>query len=165
MVKSKLNRTLLFQGVIMTMCDFRTRHAQEVKVILEKNFPHKLYKSYIRNNVTLKEASSAGKSIFEYDPNSIGAFDYQNFVEEFLKDYEPALQKRAYYEERFRKLPMPEQEEIVQFARQNLSAYNRDRLNSSDEEPVLQETLLIERNKILEKLFPYRRQTKVEKDQ
>lgn len=165
MVKSKLNRTLLFQGVIMTMCDFRTRHAQEVKAILEKNFPHKLYKSYIRNNVTLKEASSAGRSIFEYDPNSIGAFDYQNFVEEFLRDYEPALQKRAHYEERFRKLPLSQQEEIVQFARQNLSAYNRDRLNSSVEEPVLQETLLIERNKILEKLFPYRRKTILEKDQ
>ncbi|MFQ5583141.1 MAG: ParA family protein, partial [Calditrichia bacterium] len=31
MVKSKLNRTLQFRGVLMTMCDFRTRHAKEVQ--------------------------------------------------------------------------------------------------------------------------------------
>jgi chromosome partitioning protein len=163
MVKNKLNRTLQFKGVIMTMCDFRTRHAQEVKVILEKNFPHKLYKSSIRMNVTLKEASSAGKSIFEYDPNSIGAFDYQNFVEEFLRDYEPAQRKRAFYEERFHMLSRPEQEEISEFARRSLSSFNRDRFNSLDIEPVLHETFLIERNKILEKLFPYRQHSILER--
>lgn len=164
MVKNKLNRTLQFKGVVMTMCDFRTRHAQEVKVILEKNFPHKLYKAYIRNNVTLKEAASAGKSIFEYDPNSIGAFDYQNFVEEFLRDHEPAQQKRFYYEERFRNLPQHDRQEIEQFAREKLSGYNRDRLSLRDEEPVLQEAFLIERNKILEKLFPYRKYSILEKN-
>ncbi len=164
MVKNKLNHTLQFKGVVMTMCDFRTRHAQEIRKILEKNFPHKLYKSYIRNNVALKEASSLGKSIFEYDPRSIGAFDYQSFVEEFLRDNETARHKRAYYESHFERLSPGEQQEIIHFARQSLSNYNRERLDSVDEEPILKEALLIERNKILEKLFPYRQYAASQKE-
>ena len=156
MVKSKLNRTLSFKGVVMTMCDFRTKHAQEVRKILEKNFPHKLYKSYIRNSVTLKEASSQGKSIFEYDPNSIGAFDYQNFAEEFVRDHAGAKQKREFYETHFRKLPDSEQHRIIQYARKNLSNYNRTRLEEFENEPILNQALIIERDKILEKLCPYR---------
>jgi chromosome partitioning protein len=156
MVKNKLNRTLQLKGVVMTLCDFRTRHAQEVRKILEKNFPHKLYKSYIRNSVSLKEASSQGKSIFEYDANSIGAFDYQNFVEEFVRDHAKTQQKREFYELHFQKLSDHEQKQIIHFARRNLSNYNRGRLEEFENEPILDQALTIERNKILEKLFPYR---------
>ncbi len=156
MIKKNLNRTLKFKGVLMTMCDFRTRHSQEVRQILTKNFPQKLYKAYIRNNVSLKEASSHGQSIFEYDLQSTGAFDYQNFVEEFIRDHERVQKKREYYESYFQKLPDDEQQGIIQFARRNLSNYNRTRLEISENDPVLQEALTIERNKILERLFPYR---------
>ncbi len=164
MIKSKLNRTLQFKGVLMSMCDFRTRHAQEVKKILEKNFPQKLYKTYIRNNVSLKEASSMGKSIFEYAPYSPGAFDYQNFVEEFIRDHAEVQRKREFYENHFRRLPPPEQKEIMQFARRNLSNYNRSRLESAAEKPVLQQALVLERNRILEKLFPYRQHAILENE-
>lgn len=157
MVKAKLNRTLKFKGVVMTMCDFRTKHSQEVRKILKRNFPHKLYQTYIRNSVTLKEASSQGKSIFEYHPNSNGSFDYQNFVEEFLRDHEPAKMKKAFYEEHFQQLPVEEKDEILDFAKQNLSNYNRSRLDEQEDEPILREALILERNKLLEKLFPYRK--------
>lgn len=156
MVKSKLNHSLQFRGVLLTLCDFRTNHAKEVQSILKKNFPHKLFKSFIRNNVTLKEASSVGKSIFEYDPSSIGAFDYQNFVEEFIRDHEKVKKKRAYYEDTFRQLEPNEKNEIIQFAVHNLSTYNRNRIEELNSNPILKEALTIERNKIIEKLFPYR---------
>lgn len=156
MVKSKLNHSLQFRGVLLTLCDFRTRHANEVRDILKKNFPHKLFKSFVRHNVTLKEAASVGKSIFEYDPHSIGAFDYQNFVEEFIRDHEKVKKKRSYYEEMFRQLEPNEKSEIIQFAIQNLSSYNRNRLQEVDSDPILREALTIERNKIIERLFPYR---------
>jgi len=159
MVKKKLNHTLQFKGVLMTMCDFRTRHSQEVRKVLEKNFPHKLYKSYIRNNVSLKEASSVGQSIFEYDPQSPGAFDYQNFVEEFLRDYEPVRKKRQYYEGKFQQLSDEERNEILHFARQNLTSYVRNKLDGQATEEVIQQALILERNRILEKLFPYRQHT------
>ena len=156
MVKSKLNHSLQFRGVLLTLCDFRTNHAREVHNILKKNFPHKLFKSYIRNNVTLKEASSVGKSIFEYDSNSIGAFDYQNFVEEFIRDHEKVKKKKSYYEDTFRQLEPNEKNEIIQFAVHNLSNYNRNRVGEINSNPILKEALTIERNKIIEKLFPYR---------
>lgn len=156
MVKSKLNHSLQFRGVLLTMCDFRTKHANEVRSILKKNFPHKLFNSFIRQNVTLKEASSVGKSIFEYDARSIGAFDYQNFVEEFIRDHEKVKKKKGYYEEMFRQLEPNEKSEIMQFAIQNLSNYNRNRIEEIDSDPILREALTIERNKIIEKLFPFR---------
>ena len=156
MVKSKLNHSLQFRGVLLTLCDFRTNHAKEVQNILKKNFPHKLFKSFIRNNVTLKEASSVGKSIFEYDPSSIGAFDYQNFVEEFIRDHEKVKKKKAYYEDTFRQLEPNEKNEIIQFAVHNLSTYNRNRIEELNSDPILKAALTIERNKIIEKLFPYR---------
>ncbi len=156
MVRSKLNRTLSFKGVLMTMCDFRTRHSQDVRDVLRKNFPQKLYNAYIRNTVTLKEASSVGKSIFEYDPQSIGAFDYQNFVEEFMRDHEKFQAKRSFYDRHFQQLPEKQQHEILKFAQNNLSSYNRNRLDYLDNEPVLREAIIIERNKILERLYPYR---------
>lgn len=156
MVKSKLNHSLQFRGVLLAMCDFRTNHANEVRNILRKNFPHKLFNSFIRQNVTLKEASSVGKSIFEYDARSIGAFDYQNFVEEFIRDHEKVRKKKSYYEEKFRQLEPGEKTEIIQFAVQNLSGYNRNRLEEISSDPILKEALTIERNKIIEKLFPYR---------
>ncbi len=156
MIKSKLNHTLQLKGVVMTMCDFRTRHAQEVRNILQKNFPHKLYQAFIRNNVALKEAASRGQSIFEFDPRSIGAFDYQNFAEEFLREYEPARKKRQYYDNFFSNLANQEQHDILQFAKKNLTAYIQHRLEWHENAPVLREALIIERNKILEKIKPYR---------
>lgn len=157
MVKSKLNHSLQFRGVLLTMCDFRTKHANEVANILRKNFPHKLFNSFIRQNVTLKEASSVGKSIFEYDDRSIGAFDYQNFVEEFIRDHEKVKKKKRYYEKMFGQLETGERKEIIEFAVQNLSNYNRNRMEEIRSDPILKEALTIERNKIIEKLFPYRK--------
>ena len=157
-VKKNLNRTLQFKGVLMTMCDFRTKHAREVRDVLKKNFPHRLYKSFIRSNVALKEAAAHGQDIFEYAPLSIGAFDYQNFAEEFIRDHEGVQKKKEFYESRFQNLPEKERDDILHFARQNLTTFNRSRLDQAIEQPVLQAALIIERNKILEKLYPYRSQ-------
>ncbi len=162
MVKEKLNHTLQFNGVLMTMCDFRTNHSREVLKILKRNFPHKLYNAFIRQNVTLKEASAYGQTIFEYAPNSIGAFDYQNFVEEFLLDNHQNKLKREYYQRRFDSLPPEEKQQILEFAKKNLSTYSQTLLERVDISRVLKEALIIERNKIIERLFPYRKSQHVE---
>jgi len=162
MVKRKLNHTLQFRGVLLTLCDFRTRHSQEVRKILERNFPHKLYRTYIRNNVALKEAASVGKSIFEYAPTSIGAFDYQNFVEEFIRDHHDVQKKRRYYDTVFNQLSDEEKNQVMEFAQKRLSPYIQTQIATAQEKPVIQEALIIERNKILEKLFPYRNQPQSE---
>ena len=110
----------------MTMCDFRTNHSQQIYKILKKNFPHKLYDAYIRNTVSLKEAASYGQTIFEYAPNSIGAYDYQNFVEEFIKDHHKNMTKRRFYQEKYESLSTNHQKQIMEFTDENLSQYNKN---------------------------------------
>lgn len=156
MVKEKLNHSLRFNGVVMTMCDFRTRHSREILKILKRNFPQKLYKAFVRVNVNLKEAASYGQTIFEYQPRSIGAFDYQNFAEEFIRDHHKNVIKRKYYQYKFASLDPEEQRQILFHARSSLSQYNKALLNEPEIGEVLKEALIIERNKIIEKLFPYR---------
>ncbi len=162
-VKDKLNHSLQFNGVVMTMCDFRTRHSQEIFRILKRNFPHKLYQSYIRSTVVLKEASSYGQTIFEYSPHSIGSFDYQNFVEEFIRDHHKTIKKRTYYQQKFESISQKEQQQILMFAKTNLSSYNKNLMEVSSENKILKASLVIERNRILEKLFPYRSNSLTEK--
>ena len=159
LVKYHLNHSLQFNGIMMTMCDFRTRHSQEVLQILKKNFPHKLYNSYIRNNVSLKEASSYGQTIFEYHPASVGAFDYQNFAEEFIRDHHKNKAKRGYYQQKFESLQQDQQNQILDFAQRNLSQFIKNSLEKLPESTVIREAFLIERNKVMEKLFPYRANT------
>jgi len=156
MVKYHLNHTLQFNGIMMTMCDFRTRHSQEILEILKQNFPHKLYHAFIRNNVSLKEAAAYGQTIFEYNPQSLGAFDYQNLAEEFIRDHHKNLVKQNYYQNKFNSLPKEEQHRIHSIAKSNLSSYVRSNLEKIPGSNVIRESLRIERNKILEKLFPYR---------
>ncbi|MFZ0390494.1 MAG: ParA family protein [Calditrichia bacterium] len=162
MVKEKLNHSLEFNGVLMTMCDFRTRHSQEVYDILKNNFPHKLYNAYIRNNVSLKEAASVGKTIFEHNSQAIGAFDYRNFAEEFMRDHHKSRKKRQYYQHKFETLPANEKEQVLLFSKRNMSDFTRSLLNNGSGSPAIRQALLVERNRILEKLFPYRAELKAE---
>jgi len=155
-VKYHLNHSLQFNGIMMTMCDFRTRHNQEVLEILKRNFPQKLYHAFIRNNVSLKEAAAYGQTIFEYNSQSPGAFDYQNFAEEFIRDHHKNQAKHKYYQEKFDSLSQEEQQQILVVAKNNLSAYVRSNLEKIPGSKVIKESLKIERNKILENLFPYR---------
>ena len=162
MVKHRLNHTLQFNWIIMTMCDFLTRHSQEVLEILKQNFPHKLYHAFIRNNVSLKEAAAYGQAIFEYNPRSLGAFDYQNLAAEFIRDHHKNLAKQKYYQNRFNTLPPQEKDQILNIAKHNLSGYVRSNLDKIPGSDVIKESLRIERNKIIEKLFPYRINAEIE---
>ena len=46
----------------------------------------KLYNTFIRENVAIKESAAMGKSIYQYAPRSNGAKDYMALTEEVLKD-------------------------------------------------------------------------------
>ena len=43
-----------------------------------------LFETRVRKNIRLAEAPSFGKSIFDYAPDSPGAFDYDALAEEYL---------------------------------------------------------------------------------
>lgn len=81
-VKQRLNRELKVTGILPTMFDVRTNLSKEVIEKIKEYFGDKVYKTEIRKNVKLAEASSHGKPILLYDPKSSGAEDYEAFSKE-----------------------------------------------------------------------------------
>ena len=52
---------------------------------LRQSIGDRLFRTVIRRNVALAEATSFGQSIFEYAPASHGAEDYRALCEEILR--------------------------------------------------------------------------------
>jgi chromosome partitioning protein len=52
---------------------------------VREHFPERVYDTVIPRTVRLSEAPSFGKSIFEYDPNGVGARAYRALAAEFLR--------------------------------------------------------------------------------
>jgi len=69
--------------IIPTFYDQRTRKSKEILEDLQSFFKDKVTNP-IRVNVRLSECSSFHKTIFEYDPGSRGASDYQRLAEEIV---------------------------------------------------------------------------------
>jgi chromosome partitioning protein len=81
-VKKRLNRDLKITGIVPTMFDTRTNMSREVTEKIKEYFGDRVYKTIIRKNVRLAEASSHGKPIVLYDPHSTGAQDYEALSKE-----------------------------------------------------------------------------------
>jgi chromosome partitioning protein len=84
-IKSRLNKGLDITGVVATRYDGRKRLNNEVVERIGEHFKGKLFKTLIRDNVSLAEAPSYGLSIYEYKPSSYGAMDYMNLSKEIIK--------------------------------------------------------------------------------
>jgi chromosome partitioning protein len=67
------------------MVDYRKGATHEALEILRENFKELVFKNEIRINVRLEEAPSHGKTIFQYDPRSVGAECYWGLAEEVLQ--------------------------------------------------------------------------------
>jgi len=70
--------------IIITMYDNRKLLHKEAIESIKKHFKN-VFKTMIRTNVSLAEAPSHSKDIFEYKPNSHGAIDYMNLCKEILR--------------------------------------------------------------------------------
>jgi len=85
MVKKRLNKYLDVTGIIGTMFNAKKSISNEVINETKKRLPGKLFDTMIRDNVSLQEAPSWGKTIFEYKPDSSGAEDYMNLTKEIIE--------------------------------------------------------------------------------
>ncbi len=83
-VQKRLNDNLLISGIIATRYDGRKKLNNEVVEKIKGYFGEKLFPTLIRDNISLAEAPSFGKTIFEYKPDSYGAIDYLNLCREIL---------------------------------------------------------------------------------
>ena len=83
-VKKRLNRELSVTGVIGTRFDARKTLNREVEDKIKAHFGDRVFTTMIRENISLAEAPSFGKSIFEYRPDSHGAEDYLALCREII---------------------------------------------------------------------------------
>jgi chromosome partitioning protein len=70
--------------VLASMYDIRTKMAREILSELRSHFSDKMFKTIVSFNTKIKEASSFGQPISEYDPASKGRKDFSSLAEEVL---------------------------------------------------------------------------------
>ncbi len=84
-VRKRLNKNVDVSGIIITMYNSRINLSKEIIEKVEGYFADKIFKTFIRSNVSLAEAPSFGKSIFDYKPTSNGARDYEKLCDEIIE--------------------------------------------------------------------------------
>ena len=84
-VKARLNPNLNIGGIVITQFDKRKTLNKSVAELINESFCDKVFKTVIRDNVSLAEAPIKGMNIFEYNKNSNGAKDYMGLAKEVLK--------------------------------------------------------------------------------
>lgn len=84
-VRKRLNPDLAITGIIPTRFDARKILNREVLSKIQEYFSEKVFDTLIRENISIAEAPSHGKSIFEYKSTSHGAEDYANLCQEILR--------------------------------------------------------------------------------
>lgn len=84
-IKKRLNPQLFVGGIIITQYDSRKILNRDVVSTIETYSKDFVYKTKIRNTISLAEAPSEGLDIFRYNIKSTGATDYMALCEEYLK--------------------------------------------------------------------------------
>ena len=82
-IHRRVNPSLELGGVFFTRFNNRNLNKEVVKMI-ESRYKDKVFKTKIRENITLAEMPLSGQSIFEYDSKSNGAVDYMALTEEII---------------------------------------------------------------------------------
>jgi chromosome partitioning protein len=84
-IKESLNPELKLGGIIITLYDSRKILNKNVASTIEAHFKGKVFKTKIRDTISLAEAPTEGVDIFRYQPKSYGAEDYLSLAKEVLK--------------------------------------------------------------------------------
>lgn len=84
-VQSRLNTSLVIEGILMTMYDGRLRLCNQVVSEVRRHFEDMVFSTIIHRNAKLAEAPSAGKPVILYDANSKGSVNYLNLAKEILQ--------------------------------------------------------------------------------
>jgi chromosome partitioning protein len=84
-VQSRLNTSLVIEGILMTMYDGRLRLCNQVVSEVRRHFEDMVFSTIIHRNARLAEAPSAGKPVILYDANSKGSVNYLNLAKEILQ--------------------------------------------------------------------------------
>jgi len=92
LIRERLNPALEIEGILLTMCDYRTNLSKQVMSEVRRYFGEKVFEAVIPRAVCLAEAPGFGKPVIEYAIRSQGAEGYMRLAEEFLKRYSLELE-------------------------------------------------------------------------
>jgi chromosome partitioning protein len=84
-IRNKLSPSLRVLGILPTMYNARTLHAQEVLDELRATFKVPVFPFVVKHSVRFKEAPAAAMSILDYAPSQDGAAAYRALAKELLK--------------------------------------------------------------------------------
>ena len=84
MIKENLNPDVEIAGILPTLVDSRTVHAQEAIELLEENFGDQVFSARIKKTVRFAEAPVRGMSVLKYDPDGKAAYAYRQLAREVL---------------------------------------------------------------------------------
>ena len=83
-IKKTFNKDINILGFLLTEFDSRTNLSKEVREVIVENFPHKLFITPVRTNVSIAESISYNLSVMKYAPKSHGAEDYLKISKEII---------------------------------------------------------------------------------
>lgn len=83
-VKNNLNKNIKIEGIVITKYDNRKNLNQDTYKTIESIFASKVFKTKIRPNVAIGEATASHRDIFRHAPKSAGAEDYNKLCDELL---------------------------------------------------------------------------------
>jgi chromosome partitioning protein len=88
-VKARPNPGLRVDGILLTKYSNRSVLSRDLKEAIEAKATEmgtRVYNTFIREGVSVREAQAQRMNIFEYAPESNPAKDYDNFINEYLGD-------------------------------------------------------------------------------
>lgn len=90
-VKQRMNPDLKLAGILLTRYTVKTKFAQAVITNIKNNsdLTDKLFRTAIRQDISLMESTAFHQCVFEYAPKSRGAEDYLKFAKEIINLYGP----------------------------------------------------------------------------
>jgi chromosome partitioning protein len=84
-VRESLNKSLVFEGIVLTMHDKRNNLSGQVEQDVRENLGELVYKTVVPRNVRLSEAPSFGMPGILYDKASRGSIAYRRLAAEFIR--------------------------------------------------------------------------------
>jgi len=78
----KLNPEIDILGAFISRINGRTNLHNHILEDVKKNFPHHVFETFIRENITVAEAPAFNKTVVEFNPTSNGAKDYMKLTKE-----------------------------------------------------------------------------------
>ena len=84
-VRETLNPQLTLSGILINLYNKQKIVHRDFTQAIQDTFGDIVYPTRIRSSVAIEECPTQGQDVFRYDPDSNGAKDYSEVVDEFLR--------------------------------------------------------------------------------